>query len=102
VDTVRRLAASLALFDVKKPRMDAGTVEKNGDNIYEPSEQHDQGFRQLQSMHSEPEPFGKSENTETKKSDLKGEHVLISTNFAYFGSKPVDLPPEPNAPKVGI
>jgi len=80
-------------FEKKKPRLDAEEAAKQGDNIYKPSKTHSRGFRQLPSAHSKTR-FGKSENEEAKERDLKGERVLVSTNFVYFGSKPKKLPPK--------
>src|ERR1700722_12148931 len=80
-------------FKEKKPKFDAGKAGKHGDNIYKPSKKHSREYQQLPSAHSEP-MFGKSENQKNKKRDLKGERVLVSENFTYFGSKAEDLPPE--------
>jgi hypothetical protein len=74
-------------FTAKRPRNDDGVLAKCGDNIYEP---RGSGYRQLQSMHSNKE----SENAANKAHDLRGEFVLISETFAYYGSKPRELPPE--------
>jgi hypothetical protein len=90
-----------ARFKVKRPRMDAGIVEKNGDNIYQPSKEYGDGFHQLPSVHSEPK-FGKTENLKTKKKDLKGERVLVSRNFAYFGSEALRLPRALDGLKIGV
>src|ERR1017187_1249797 len=89
-----------ARFKEKRPKFDAGTAAKHGDNIYKPSKKHSFGYRQLPSAHSEP-MFGKSENESKKERDLKSERVLVSTNFAYFGSNALDLPPELKALRVG-
>lgn len=69
-------------FSQKKPRLDE-TVAKNGDNIYEPQPGGD--FCQLPSRHSEP-PFGKRSNSKLMRRDLGGKRVLVSREFAYFGS----------------
>jgi hypothetical protein len=74
-------------FIAKRPRDDDGVLAKCGDNIYEPQ---GSGYRQLQSMHSNEV----LENLENKAHDLRGEFVLISETFAYYGSKPRDLSPE--------
>jgi hypothetical protein len=71
-------------------------VYKCGDNIYKPIPNGD--FQQLQSMHS----VGIKENPKTKEHDLGGINVLISENFYYFGSQPLDLPAELHELKVGI
>jgi hypothetical protein len=76
-------------FRQKRPHQGKDVRLKCGDNIYEPTP--DGGFRQLSpSMHSD----GPNENTANKEHDLSGVNVLISENFAYFGSKPMDLPSE--------
>jgi Nucleotide modification associated domain 2 len=86
-------------FRHKKPKLNAGIARKCGDNIYKP--QAGGGYLQLQSAHSHPE-FGIHENAKTKKKDLSGKRVLIATNFYYFGSEPIELPPDLDALKVGI
>jgi len=75
-------------FRQKRPRYDKDVLLRCGDNIYEPLP--DGNFRQLQSMHSN----GAHENPTKKEHDLGGKSVLVSENFAYFGSKGLDLPPE--------
>jgi hypothetical protein len=55
---------------------------RRGDRIYEPLPEG--GFRQLRSFRSDSEKY----------KDLSGVRVLISETFAYFGSKPLPLPPE--------
>jgi len=75
-------------FRQKRPRYDKDVRLRCGDNIYEP--RPNGGFRQHPSMHSD----GEHENAGNKKHDLGGNNVLISEAFAYFGSKPVTLPPE--------
>ena len=58
-----------------------------GQYIYKPL---DKGkFIQLQSMHSK----GPHENQKNKEHDLSGKYVLISKNFYYFGSTPIEPPP---------
>jgi len=74
-------------FTAKRPRHDNGVLARCGDNIYEP---RGSGYCQLQSMHSNEG----LENLENKAHDLRGEFVLISETFAYYGSKPRDLPPQ--------
>jgi hypothetical protein len=75
-------------FRQKRPRYDKDVRLRCGDNIYEPLPNG--GFRQLRSMHSDEE----HENTKNKEHDLGGKHVLSSETFAYFGRKPLTLPPE--------
>lgn len=75
-------------FRQKRPRYDRDVLLRCGDNIYQLLPNGD--YRQLQSAHSN----GDEENPELKSHDLGGEHVLISETFAYFGSKPLALPPE--------
>lgn len=78
-------------FKRKRPNPNGGPREMRGDNIYQP--QPGGGFRQLPSRHSKP-AFSKHEDLQTKRRDLGGEKVLISKQFAYFGSDPKELPPE--------
>src|SRR5260370_1426618 len=59
-------------FRDKRPKMNAGLVKKQGDNIYKPSKGHSLGYYQLPSVHSEP-MFEMGENAYTKTRDLKGE-----------------------------
>jgi len=80
-----------ARFKLKIPRLDGTAVARNGDNIYQPSESSDREFRQLPSWHSTPR-FSGTEDEEKKGRDLGGERVLVSTKFAYFGSKALTLP----------
>jgi hypothetical protein len=65
-------------------------VDKCGDSIYEPLPGG--GFRQLQSMHSHLK--SPVEDPRRKAHDLKGVNVLVSRQFAYFGSDAKPLPPE--------
>jgi len=80
-----------ARFGKKKPRFGAGVEFKTGDNIYKPS--GGGRFSQLPSPHSSP-PLRKREQREAMKRDLRGERVLISETFVYFGSEAVELPDE--------
>jgi hypothetical protein len=73
-------------FRQKIPDVKGDQVRQCGDNIYVP--RADGSFRQLPSRHSS----GKGEDEEQKRHDLGGEHVLVSSDFKYFGSKSVDLP----------
>lgn len=57
-------------------------VYKCGDNIYEPLSNGE--YAQHRSMHS----------CHHMKRDLSGRHVLIATNFCYFGAEALDLPEE--------
>lgn len=75
-------------FKMKVPEYGSDVKKKCGDNIYEPLP--DGGYRQHQSTHSN----GPREDPKTKAKDLRGERVLISETFAYFGSKALELPPE--------
>jgi hypothetical protein len=79
-------------FKQKRPNLNAGIVAARGDNIYERREGFSYGYRQLRSMHSQPEPFGKSENEDNKRRDLESKNVLVAKKFAYFGSDPKPLP----------
>jgi len=85
-------------FAAKIPDFTKGAVERNvvlkcGDNIYKPLLDHPDSvddFQQLQSMHSLRK--GPLEDPESKRRDLSGRNVLVSWNFCYFGSQPLDLP----------
>lgn len=74
-------------FQNKKPNFlnTKNYVDRVGDNFYKPLGSK---FKQLPSVHSN----GKKENKNTKERDLSGHCVLISDNFYYFGSEPIDLP----------
>ena len=69
-------------------RYDKDVRFRCGNNIYEPRPTDD--FRQLRSMDSD----GEHEHIGNKEHDLGGNNALISETFAYFGSKPLTLPPE--------
>lgn len=85
----RRFTAKIP--DYTKGRM----VYERGDNIYKPLPNGD--LQQLQSMHSS----GIKENPKNKARDLRGNHVLISRLFYYFGSLAIPLPGEFEELKVG-
>jgi hypothetical protein len=86
-------------FKQKRPKLDADIARKSGDNIYKPLPNGD--YHQMPSAHSNPQ-FGKGEDPETKERDVfKGERVLVSRNFVYFGSKAKELPSELQALRVG-
>jgi hypothetical protein len=76
-------------FDKKKPNLEGSFAQQRGDNAYEPISGN--GFRQLPSAHSDGRCPSR-ENAKRKEVDLSGKHVLISKSFAYFGSKPRNLP----------
>jgi hypothetical protein len=82
-------------FVEKIPDNTKKVLHSRGDNIYKPLP--DVGFKQLQSLHSNT----CKENIEEKEKDLSGKNVLISNNFYYFGSKPLDLPDTLNVLKGG-
>lgn len=67
-------------FKAKRPHKADGVLARCGDNIYKPQ---GDGYEQLLSMHK----------PEDKAHDLSGKYVLISETFAYFGSRPLALPP---------
>jgi hypothetical protein len=77
-------------FALKIPNWNKGPVVfRRGDNIYKP--QPNGSFEQLQSMHC----------SENKEHDLRGQNVLISKTFYYFGSRALDLPGILDVLKVG-
>lgn len=65
------------------------TVDKCGDNIYEPSAIGE--FRQLPSLHSNSDG---TEDAANKRHDLDGVNVLVSEMYSYFGH---DGPAVPHA-----
>ncbi len=69
-----------------------------GDNIYKPLP--NEKFRQLPSHHSNKKHH-EIENIKSKNHDMKGEKVLISKRFHYFGGKAIKLPKELRGLKVG-
>src|ERR1039458_1369146 len=75
-------------FERKRPNLQGGVKQKNGDNIYKPSKTCGRGYQQLPSNHSD----GDRENPKTKKRDLGGRSVLVSRAFVYFGSNALKLP----------
>lgn len=76
-------------FQYKKPVLNGSIVQLYGDNIYH---KNDSGaWIQEDSAHSLVE--GK-ENTGHLKADTKGEYVLISKQFYYFGDQAVKIPEE--------
>ncbi|MGD0777486.1 MAG: hypothetical protein ABSC05_32230 [Candidatus Solibacter sp.] len=86
-------------FKQKRPKLDAGSARRSGDNIYKPLPNGD--HYQLPSAHSKPK-FSDGQNAETKCRDVcRGERVLISRNFVYYGSKAKELPRELARLKVG-
>ncbi|MEI6456261.1 MAG: hypothetical protein WCO93_08225, partial [bacterium] len=56
------------------------SIYKRGDNIYRPLRNGE--YKQLKSQHTE----------KNKAKDLSGKFVLISDQFYYFGSEPVEIP----------
>jgi hypothetical protein len=80
-------------FQAKRPSKAGGVRGKCGDNIYQPLETASGGYRQLPSTHSNKENR-EIEDEENKARDLAGKRVLVSENFAYFGSNGMLLPPE--------
>lgn len=73
----------------------ARIVDRTGDNIYEPVAG---GFRQLPSFHSRPDG---SEDTDLKRVDLAGDHVLVGETYTYWGGQGPDLPEELSFLAVG-
>lgn len=73
----------------RRPAMEsARIIDRVGDNIYQPVSG---GYRQLHSVHSKrngPEDVGR------KRTDLKGQHVLVCERFTYWGGAGPRLPDE--------
>lgn len=77
-----------ARFALKKPSRSSGKhVDALGDNCYEPLPNN--RFRQLPCVHYDDKARG--EDQKLKHWDLSGKFVLISRDFAYFGSEPLPL-----------
>ena len=69
-------------FPKKRPNFNkAETIYKRGDNIYEPIGNDE--YKQLPSRHKEKDK---------PKDLLNGKYVLISNEFFYFGSNPLEIP----------
>ena len=84
-------------FERKKPKWSSSDGKlKCGDNIYKPLP--DGRYQQLASWHSDPDG---GENSKRKKKDLRGQFVLVSNEYYYFGSKPLPLPRNLNGLVVG-
>ncbi len=75
-------------FRNKRAKMNAKALKPRvGDNIYKPITGG--GFLQIPSRHSNSDG---SENFDQKEHDLKGEFVLVSNDFSYFGGNTKKLP----------
>lgn len=88
-------------YEAKKPDLTKKElIYWRGDNIYQPLGNGE--YKQLISMHSKNFDCANCEEiTEGKDNkDLKGEYVLISDLFYYFGSMAEDLPDSLNELKV--
>lgn len=84
------------IFDNRKPKdIESDTImERIGDNIYKPLKDHPSSFddfEQIENLYHNTEKL--------KEFDLKGEYVLISNKFYYFGDNPLDIPHN-LAPKI--
>lgn len=75
-------------FQYKKPVLNGSLVQMYGDNIYH-YDKASNNWIQEDSAHSFDE--GKT-NEAHLKSDLKGEKVLISKSFYYFGDNHIEIP----------
>lgn len=74
-------------FNSKKPDMNSVLpIDWIGDNIYR---KYDNKIVQIPSVHSNNDG---SEDEESKKHDLKGENVLISQDYWYFGKNAIEIP----------
>jgi hypothetical protein len=78
-------------FARKKPSRGAGAslVERNGDNCYKPV---GDGYSALASAHRKGLSHEWDEHQKAK--DLRGERVLVSRRFSYFGRRPRPLAAE--------
>ena len=72
-------------YECKKPITNSENFEdKAGDNIYKPNKNAPLGFEQIkETIHHN--------NNNDQNDDLAGEYVLISKNFYYFGSSPINI-----------
>jgi hypothetical protein len=68
-------------FERGKPDWTRHSIEKNGDNIYEPDGRG--GFRQLKSAHWDH--AGDQESISAKEHDTWADAVLVTRDFVYFG-----------------
>lgn len=73
-------------FAYKKPVMNGSLVQMYGDNIYH---QVDGTWKQADSHHSRE---GGVTNHHNLQRDTSSNHVLVSTNFYYFGQNAIKLP----------
>lgn len=74
-------------YQARRPIMTSPEiVYRAGDNIYEPLVG---GYRQLPSFHSNRDG---SEDAGLKRTDLSGDHVLVSERFTYWGRSGPALP----------
>ncbi|MEX0779191.1 MAG: hypothetical protein WD037_05630 [Balneolales bacterium] len=78
------------LYEYKKPILNGSLKQMYGDNIYHKDE-HTDKWNQLNSHHSNEDGTINELNLIT---DLKGEFVLISNHFYYFGSSCITIPSE--------
>jgi hypothetical protein len=84
-------------FRDRRPDPSAASIRvRCGDNIYLPLDVG--GFRQLPSGHSHPDG---TEHPGMKARDLSGRFVLVSDDYAYFGSAAPALPNELSFLRVG-
>jgi hypothetical protein len=75
-------------YRCKRPSLHSSDPERRcGDNIYRPLGADE--FQQQPSRHSNPDG---TENECLKTVDLGGKHVLVSDEFAYFGSEAIRPP----------
>lgn len=77
------------MYQSRRPIIDSPQiVYRAGDNIYEPVSG---GYRQLPSFHSNRDG---SEDAGLKRTDLSGNHILVSERFTYWGRSGPALPAE--------
>ncbi len=76
-------------YSNRKPSIQSTKImEKIGDNIYKPLTGHPEtisDYEQLPNLHHGIDKIAR---------DIKGENVLIASEFYYFGASPLDLPEE--------
>ena len=76
-------------FQFKKPVLNSSLVKIHGDNVY--SKSNEGMWQQAPCQHSHPDWSVNSKHVAT---DTRGEFVLLSDAFYYFGDKNFRVPPQ--------
>jgi hypothetical protein len=83
-------------YKLKKPNLSSSQIiDRAGDNIYKPVKSRHGLKMEFEQMHN------KNHNEGDKENDLKGENVLFSNCFYYFGYRPLKISDKirPSIPK---